>query len=234
MASFVCAADPSHTAKYRCDSCQVETCVKCSRLTATEIKCLQLSTRVLKFFCNECQKGLSEVPLLIKKICELQEDVNKLKLGPTLSSPENIYEELADRERRANNIIIYDVPETDNRDTSQRIAHDKSEASKIIDSIVKVPIQNILVFRIGKTSNENKKPRPMKVVLPSKDKAIEVLKNKKKYKKPGNLQSDLTPKQREHLMNLREELKRRTELGETDITIKYYKGSPRITKLLKN
>lgn len=40
---------------FACDSCQTSYCGDCANLTATEIKCLSLVTRSLKFFCTLCK-----------------------------------------------------------------------------------------------------------------------------------------------------------------------------------
>lgn len=64
--------------------------------------------------------------------------------------------------------------------------------------------------------------------MKSKTNAIEVLRNKFKLTKPTKIQPDQTVMQREYLKYLRDELERRTRNGETDLTIKYIYGQPKI------
>lgn len=64
-----------------------------------------------------------------------------------------------------------------------------------------------------------------------------MLKNKAAISGTTNfrISSDLTPMQREHLVNLRKQLQERIDGGDTDATIKYVKQIPTIVKrLVKN
>lgn len=43
---------------YECDGCKTTICKQCGKLTSTEVKVLQLSSkRVLKFFCTKCKNN---------------------------------------------------------------------------------------------------------------------------------------------------------------------------------
>jgi hypothetical protein len=191
----------------------------------------------MRFFCQGCQKGLSEVPLLIKKITELQRDIEELKSNATgagIVSSGGIFEELAERERRAKNIIIYDVPESSAKEPEDRIKHDKMEVDKIIKALSDVPAAKIKVFRLGKRKQGEHNERPLKVVMESREQVLRILRNKKRLPKPGKIKSDLTPTQLRHLKDLRDELKSRQNGGEADLTIKYIRGCPQIIKIQKN
>ena len=83
------------------------------------------------------------------------------------------------------------------------------------------------VTRLGKRAEtSDEKPRPLKVVLPTEDAKLEVLKKAKnlKDKKEGGLNTifiyaDLTPKQQESRKKLVAELKSRQANGETGLII---------------
>ncbi|KAG5873467.1 hypothetical protein JTB14_007861 [Gonioctena quinquepunctata] len=65
-----------------CDSCEriVHVNSDCSGLNASELKVKTLKgKRTLRFLCEECLMGVRLVPKLMKKIDDLQEEVNKLK-----------------------------------------------------------------------------------------------------------------------------------------------------------
>uniref|UniRef100_A0A2S2NXZ2 Zinc finger PHD-type domain-containing protein n=1 Tax=Schizaphis graminum TaxID=13262 RepID=A0A2S2NXZ2_SCHGA len=73
--SLNCVVCSSHFAELdvpiKCDSCSGTFHTKCAGLSITEIKCLSLKNRLLKFFCSTCEQGLKELPelkLLIKKL----------------------------------------------------------------------------------------------------------------------------------------------------------------------
>jgi hypothetical protein len=188
----------------------------------------------LKFFCEQCQKGLSEVPLLIKKIDELQRDIENLKENNATkkqaAGPFDVLQEVNEREIRARNVIMYDIPESNAEEAGQRIQYDKEEAAKIIKSITDVPTDKIKVFRLGRVQPGQVKSRPLKVILQRREHALQILKSKKKLNKP-NIKGDLTKAERDHLKCLRDELKGRQDRGEGDITIKYVRGCPKIVQL---
>ncbi|CAG5027970.1 unnamed protein product [Parnassius apollo] len=141
---------------------------------------------------------------------------------------EGAIQELAERTKRANNIIIYDVPESTSDKPLQRQEHDKEECRKIITCVSKkVSCDNVKLFRLGKFQ-AGAPPRPIKVVMKSKNDAIEILRNKTKLDKPSNIKSDQTAMQREYLKYLCDELENRTNNGEQGLTIKYIQGQPKI------
>ncbi|KAL4118938.1 hypothetical protein QTP88_011816 [Uroleucon formosanum] len=55
----------------KCDGCASLVHEKCSGLTTSEIKCVSLKKRILKYFCAGCENGLKDLPqlkLLMKKL----------------------------------------------------------------------------------------------------------------------------------------------------------------------
>lgn len=86
--------------------------------------------------------------------------------------------------------------------------------------------------RLGSETNNNK-VKPLKVTFDRPDFVIRFPKNKKILLTFPNLKKitikeDQTPLQRQQLLDLRQELKQRSEGGENNLTIKYIKGVPQI------
>lgn len=48
----------------KCDGCAVVAHNKCTGLTTSEIKCIALKNRTLKYFCGSCDRGLKDFPNL--------------------------------------------------------------------------------------------------------------------------------------------------------------------------
>ncbi|KAJ2937133.1 hypothetical protein O0L34_g19442 [Tuta absoluta] len=219
-----------------CDLCKVLLCADCHGLSPAEIRVLELKTvaRVMTFLCGDCKNTMVQLPTIMKKLNELTEEVKQLRLRQSMLATESAINEMSERANRSTNLIIYDIPEPTIGDVDQRRAHDSEQCKKIIAKVTnKVNCSGIKVFRLGapKTSpGANPRPRPVKVILKNKSDAIEVLRNKAKLENSRAVTADLTPMQREYLKYLREELDKRSNDGEADLTIKYVRGQPMIVK----
>lgn len=220
----------------KCDCCDVVLCSDCAGLSATEGRVLDLkSNRSLLFLCPDCRGNLRQLPMLVKLVSELRDELKCLKKRQESTEMERTIAEWQERKTRAKNIIIFDTEESGSSSAEDRMAHDKRECQKLIAQLApEVPTGNIKVFRLGAPSANLTKPRPIKVILKSKTEALQILKNKAKHSKPSAIKGDSTPMQREHLLRLREELAERTGNGEADLTIKYIGGCPKIITIQKN
>lgn len=237
MECFKCNQNFNNGKCLRCDGCKRPICYQCSELSSTEIRCIELKNRVLKFFCKECEDNLLQVPVLRSLIADLQTEVEKLKGGANCDSADSevIISEVAERQKRASNIIIFNAPESNDVDPVIRKQHDKQIVEtflrQVYDSIpAAAPTMDIKPFRLGRRVNEN--IRPLKVTLHSRDDALFLLKNKARIagRTTMKMVADLTPMQREHMTNLRKQLETRTLNGEKGITIKYVRGIPKIVE----
>lgn len=134
---------------------------------------------------------------------------------------ESILAEGRERERRSHHVVAFKLEEaTDNQSDAQRI----SDLFAAIDPAIPLPR---FVRRIGKISAE--KIRPLLLVYSSTDEARKVLKFKEAVKLKGiDLKNDLTRGQLQHLKDLRNELEKKVNDGNTDLTIKYIRGTPAI------
>lgn len=220
----------------KCDGCKLPTHNKCSGLTASEIKCLTLKNRSLKFFCEACNNGLRDIPELKLLINRLLTEVNDLKIQKNTNNTSNnseefIINEISERNLRASNLILYNVPESNSDNTTDRIAQDSNLVCDVISSINSGNniIKPLKVIRLGIRDLNN--TRPIKAIFASPAEAFDILKSKKKLLSllpPSiiRISSDRTLHQRNYMKKLRGELETRKTNGETDLIIKYVRGTP--------
>lgn len=111
---------------------------------------------------------------------------------------EDTFSDFIDRQARAKNIILFNVPEVigGNSDTS---------TVNLIFQKLQVNIQPVTAHRLGKP---NEKIRPLKVTLNSTFDVFKILGSSRHLKSDQifgeiRITSDKTPKQREHFQNLR-------------------------------
>lgn len=147
---------------------------------------------------------------------------------------ENIITELQERNFRAKNIIVAGIPEPKSINKTEMENSDEIEIAKIVKMVVPDSAKPLRIFRLGKLNTD--KNRPIKVCFESQDSAINILKNKNNinHNSTVKIYSDQTPCQREQLKKLKDELGRRSENGEKNLSIKYIKGIPKIIALSKN
>lgn len=139
-----------------------------------------------------------------------------------------ILNELYDLQSRANNIIVFNLPEL-NSENSENFS-DMSQLKNLF-SDSGLNLQIIKAHRLGKPISN--RPRPLKVTLPNASDTFSILRSQSKLRGSQKwpdirFSSDRSAKQREFMSNLREELRKRRENGEKDIIIKYIKGIPTI------
>lgn len=64
---------------FRCDACEEGVCKSCMSLTSSEVKVLQLNTRVMKLYCEQCSR-VQTCPLL-QEIIRAKEELVESKNG---------------------------------------------------------------------------------------------------------------------------------------------------------
>lgn len=147
---------------------------------------------------------------------------------PVASDAEFLLREIKEREKRCLNLLLFNVAESSSSDVKQRIAEDTRIVHSILDTLGGSHVELAKVVRLGKRGSRT---RPLKLVLPSRNDVIECLKHKHKLGGTGyRISADLTELQRSHMDGLRKQLKERVDHGETDLTIKYIEGLPKIVK----
>ena len=127
--------------------------------------------------------------------------------------------------RRRKNIIVYGMPEKDERDEKKRGEIDQINISNLLIELG-TNVRNYEISRLGKQITEGR-PRPMRIELIKESDKYAVLKGAFKLKNTRNetfkrisITTDMSYKQREAEQILREELKERKRAGEKNIKIR--------------
>lgn len=173
----------------------------------------------------------ADIERINTEILKISNRVNELEnnlRGSGSESPvvlEDVLEEIQERERRARNLILFDMEETVASVRKEGEAADKSRVEETF-LVIAPGVEIMKTQRIGKSRAGH--VRPLMVTLSSKIEAVTILKNKYKYKGQTKIKQDLTKQQREYLRNLRARLGTMQEAGINDKTIRYINGVPRI------
>lgn len=220
-----------------CDSCKKQLCKKCSDLSETEIRSYLLKKRRLTFLCEECEKGLSCIPVILKQIQDLQNEIIQLKQSvlcnsdSNMTSSNNVSEceefisEMMERQKRSSNIMIANVKESSAASAHQRKEEDTSCIKNLLKDL-NVDLSNIKVFRVGKSLPD--KSRLLKVVLNNSVDAINVLRNKKNHVPGVKIFADQTKKQRDYYAIIKKKLDEINATGDNSKMIKFINNKPTI------
>ena len=129
--------------------------------------------------------------------------------------------EMKEREARSENIVVYGVAESVEREAEERKGHDKEKVSEIAREIgVELKGAVEVKFRAGKKKEGEEKPRPMVVWVEDEETRSKLLSNARRLARKEEwrrvyLSPDLTWQQREEArkeeLKLREEADRKTE-----------------------
>ncbi|CAG9825701.1 unnamed protein product [Phaedon cochleariae] len=227
---------------FKCDGCKRLIHITCAGVTATEVKCLQLSSRKMKYFCDDCEEGLLQVPILRKLLEELQIEVEKLKKTNMdglqdkqqevdklrkevkglrehrdFGNVESMFGEINERLNRANNLMIYNVPESRSRDLKSKIDDDKEKVREIMHILdIRDAESNILkVLRVGRS--DGSRAKPLKVVFFNSYLVREILKSKQKLQQSNfRISADRKKLQQEIFKKVKKELMDRQENANTN------------------
>lgn len=287
-----------------CDVCKEIWCKNCARMSASEIKCLSISKRVIMYFCSVCVEEIKKISEIkqrllnvenkmddvsqatlelstlketVKKIeskllsldCEIQkstqsyaeitagkqriknlehkvelelaskldlrslEDTMKKTQELTPNTPHAItleptLTEMQERQQRANNVLLFGVPEISGSEKEVRVKEELTKITEVLGYCSEGSLEKIKFYRLGKYLES--KVRPIKVTFPTREEAIHVIKNKRKIPEETKIyiKSDQTVLQREYLKKVVEQLESRRVNGETNIKIKYINHIPKI------
>lgn len=134
---------------------------------------------------------------------------------------EQIIEEMEDRKSRSNNLMLFNLEEPNNDATT-----DTDLANDILGKIIPCGSLPIRTMRLGKRLQG--RSRPLRVSLPSSQDVMTILRNKMKYSGPVRITQDQTLKQRNYFKDIQAKLKALKDAGESDKTIRYINGVPKI------
>lgn len=172
-----------------------------------------------------------------KNITEIKNDLQQLKLAsdtnthnqqdPPANTPSDIINEVQERLTRDKNIIISGLTESSSANINDKREHDRAEVAKIIQKAYpeETAPKVVKMYRLGKVTAS--KPRLIKVGFESPLVPKTILKNRTQIENV-KIYSDQTPYQQKFMKDLKEDLRRRIENGEKDLTIKYINGVPKI------
>lgn len=169
----------------------------------------------------------SMVSTLESKVQTIETNQPKAGISEVLAN-EKIINELQERAVRSKNLIIVGLPEQTAAEKLARQSGDKNDAQETLQSIVSKNHKILKTFRLGKYIPG--KTRPLKVFLENQSEVKEILRNRNKLPDKLRVYSDRTPTQKTMMQELSQELNRRKNNGEANLTIKYVNGIPKIIK----
>lgn len=148
------------------------------------------------------------------------------ELGHSGLSDEEILREAEDRNRRATNLIFFNVPQAPDQGHQQIITTFES---------LNIATAAVRCMRIGSTppADAHRGPRPVCVTFGSREEAQHVFKNRATLKlngQPVKIKFDHTKKQREQLSAARALLDEKKKSGDNEGTIQYQNNVPRVVK----
>ena len=207
--------------------------------------------------CNTCNSNVclfKDLKTLItsleeqfsKSIAQLKDDfqtqLNDLKNTITNGTPrlekfdfEDVIQEITERQKRKYNIIVFGAAEhAANLTKEQRQEEDKAIICDILnETIPSVQTTDLVPKRLGRFSDLNPRPRPIKVTLSNESDVQRIIRNAKKLKgndkfKDMSVSLDRTPRQLAYYKKVKQELTERTNRGETNLRIRYINDVPKI------
>ncbi|KAL3278327.1 hypothetical protein HHI36_013658 [Cryptolaemus montrouzieri] len=123
-----------------------------------------------------------KVPLILRRFDDLEKAVRKLKeelvmkiVPEFIVDPEELNAEINERNSEVNNVMVYNLKESNSQSRNERILHDKAKVVKILDII---DIKKDVIEKIIRVGKKGTKRRPMKIVLSNSGIARTVLRNK--------------------------------------------------------
>ena len=131
-------------------------------------------------------------------------------------------DEMKERDKRKNNLIIFNVEESNSEDIDVRKQHDMDEITELLSSVgLGVSSEVINPIRLGPKISDSKWPRPLRVSVDSESTKWNILKQSKNLTCQGKerfqtvfIKRDMTPMEREKDLLLRNQLKEKRKISE--------------------
>ena len=203
------------------------------------------STNFLQWTCDGCSdkevfvKSQIEAKLdgifqLLKVMTERLEYLEKndkvTKIEETIENKVQEYmQDKEERDKRKLNIIVVNIPESEKESAEERKKDDRDKVRECLSKIPDVNVEEIDnpvrlgAFRIG----NNVRPRLLRMEVKTeatKKKVMKGIYNLNANKRQDQrifINNDSTPKEREKIKQLRDEVKLRTESGEVNLAVDY-------------
>lgn len=228
-----------------CDICNAAMHGTCAGLSHPETSCVKNVNRRLHFFCKRCNL-IDIVNELKSEIVALKMELEEMKNVPENSgealagsitsdghralSDEQLFAEIEERQLRARNIIITNVPEPQGSSAEEKNKEDFNAVRYLIGTTNVINYNVIHCSRVGR--NSRNKPRPIRLRLLSELEARIIM---QRFVPVDNIfmNKDLTPMQQNSAHLIREEFRARVNAGETNVKCNYHNGMPKIVKIAR-
>lgn len=173
------------------------------------------------------------------ELSSLKAKFDNLDVGSTTSQTAALAAQLLRENSESNkcafSAILYGITESRSTTAALRTIDDNAEVSRVLGSISLPVSNNFKLFRLGGPSS--RKPRPLKLIFPTKDEAASLLRSYRSalsngLRLPDNLRlvRDKTTLERQLLRSSHAELELRQQSGESDLCISYINGVPSVIK----
>ena len=219
----------------KCNFCEHWLCFPCSKLKKVVYQALRESPDNVMWFCDYCctafpgvKKVMVQIGSLEDRYSSLEERVDKLEeKSQNVENEDKIKEvcrkeivEQHEIEKRKLNMVIFNVPESEEQSPEARKANDLEKVNLLLDGPMKLDTESIHIqnpVRLGalraSKPNEIQKPRPIKISVENFEHKNKILKaNAELRKETGDFKNifitpDLTKAQRKEAFLLREQLR---------------------------
>ena len=213
---------------------KLDSMVDVERVDSLEARIMQIEEQ-LTHQERECNEDEGRLDKLEKQITGIVAANQKDEVSP--SGGANM-DELHDRERRKNNIIIFNVGESTKEDTEERKQDDEAEVHKILFELnVATDLSNPV--RLGPKRDDSQYPRPLRIAVENETTKWNILREAKNLSNSGEeaykkvyIKKDMTPLEREKDAELRKQLwEKRKQAEEAQDLSKWIIRKGRIVKL---
>lgn len=233
-ASSPVTMDDLHRSIAEIRSSQIDMLGQCKAMNLSQNSKLAELLSSIDFLKSQLVEIRSENTTLRNEIATLNNRIQVLENSTDGSSNmPQLIQELANREMCARNIIVHGLQESSSNDPAVRIASDIKLLDDNIHPCNLTLPQDLKLFRLGRKISG--KPRPLKVVLSSKEMALSLVSAFNSHKRtqlvPANsisISRDRTLLERQEIRRVYTELENRKKSGEHNISIRYRNGIPLI------
>nr|CAH7744557.1 unnamed protein product [Callosobruchus chinensis] len=213
----------------------------CVSITANEVRTLN-ANKGYDWSCLGCRAVGKDIKGLTALIIQLQNDIKDLKAENARAADssrfsfEDVVSEVIERQKRKNNIILFNIKEPNqNMSVNERSDSDTNAVIEIVNKIdPAISLSNIKPVRLGVFSDT--KIRPVKVTLENSDLVKKITINSKKLSTSRTysnvrISSDRTKRQMDYYKQVKRELMERQSTGDTNCRIRYFNDVPRIVQV---
>lgn len=168
--------------------------------------------------------------LLTNRLESVEKDNIVAKIEETVEIKVREYmQDSEEKEKRKLNIIVANIPESDGGTPEERQNHDRDRVRDLVSKIPDVKTEEVdSPVRLGKFKiGQNVHPRLLRMVVKTVETKKKILQGMHALNKNKTLQqriyinNDATPKERETVRKLKEEIRQRSQGGETNLMIDY-------------